>query len=468
MQINSILVAKKNSIYVYGLESLKLTQRSKVTLETDKSGHEKCTCSCTAFKVVNHCIHTKICGPILINKEWAEVYSVGRTSTELMSGQVGCIVYREKKTEPVLLPPIDSASHAFEVIEAIKGDTFDGDFISPTGSWLRLKNEVESAFNRGLTLTNTEITEVFMSESDDEEEAPVEAKRKKVVSDPEIPVPAWSSLKRPDDFWVDKDVWESLLWCGSNGDNALLLGPTGAGKTELCYRVNKALGTGIEPFNFGASQEARSMLIGNTHFNAEKGTFFKPSRFVTAIQERDGTILLDELTRCRDYSALNMILTLMDGQRYVALDEAEEAGVVYRGDMVAFMATANVGYEYTGTEAVDRALKDRFALKINLDYPPDNEEYAILLKRYPKVPKTFAKKLVDTARDQRNLAKEGEYEESISTRMMLDCCKCVCGGLNTKAAVSMTILGCFSQEGGAESQRFKLVQLIQKRASELV
>ena len=66
---------------------------------------------------------------------------------------------------------------------------------------------------------------------------------------------------------------------------------------------------------------------------------------------------LDELSRAgRD--AFNILLPLLDGQGYLPLDEAEDAAVVHRAPGVSFLATANLGMEYTGTEPLDLALKD--------------------------------------------------------------------------------------------------------------
>ena len=43
---------------------------------------------------------------------------------------------------------------------------------------------------------------------------------------------------------------------------------------------------------------------------------------------------------------------------------------------MVFFATANIGQEYTGTRALDRALHDRFCV-VKLDYPPMDAEVAL-------------------------------------------------------------------------------------------
>jgi MoxR-like ATPase len=86
----------------------------------------------------------------------------------------------------------------------------------------------------------------------------------------------------------------------------------------LCGLVADAFGRELVRFNCGAMSEPRSTLIGNTHLDRDKGTWFQPSRFVAAVQKAGTCILLDELSRA-PREAFNILLPLMDGQRYLAL-----------------------------------------------------------------------------------------------------------------------------------------------------
>ena len=193
----------------------------------------------------------------------------------------------------------------------------------------------------------------------------------------------WRLAKPPaDEFFVTDEVWEQLCYVVNRGKNVLLTGPSGCGKSELCYRVAEAAGRAIEPFNCGAMSEPRSSLIGNTHFDREKGTWFAESRFVRAVQKKGTCLLLDEISRSgRD--AFNILLPLLDAQGYLAIDEAEGAPVVKRAESVMFFATANLGMEYTGAEPLDKALADRFPVVIAIDFPPLDQEFALLSWRCP-------------------------------------------------------------------------------------
>ena len=68
-------------------------------------------------------------------------------------------------------------------------------------------------------------------------------------------------------------------------------------------------------------------LLGDTKYDKEAGTWFKPSRFVNAIQ-KNSFIMLDEVTRDRTGDLANILMPVLDGQKYLALDESEDADSV--------------------------------------------------------------------------------------------------------------------------------------------
>lgn len=451
-----------------------------------KSGYKVGTverkCSCAAFRIRRReaCTHLELLDAV--GWKWGGLYSISDEVRPIKPDDVGVILSDDKGGRKlVMVPPPDASINAYEILKAIEsGESVValGD-VSAKRSYCRWMAEMTEAFNTGQNLTaptiislkvplSGEITLEAWAAGSIDLEPPVaggtEAKSKpksKIVEGP------WAKIEKPDDFYVSDDVWEALLYAGSSGGRVLLLGPTGSGKSELAYRAAKSLGIQIEPFNFGAMQEPRISLIGNTHFNKETGTLFKKSRFISAIEKESMIVLLDEVSRS-NRDAANILLPLLDSQGYMSLDEAEDSAVIYRGKSVAFFATANVGYEYTGTDALDRAFMDRFEFKIELDYPPVDAELKIASQRYPKSPKVILRKIVETANQQREMAKAGDFETTISTRMVLDAVRAISMGVNPKTAVKHVIMGCFPSEGGGESERIKLLTLFQKRAAELV
>jgi MoxR-like ATPase len=283
-------------------------------------------------------------------------------------------------------------------------------------------------------------------------------------SPPEIARDASSGWRLPrpaeDEFFVSEEVWEQLCYAVNQGENLLLIGPTGCGKSEVCYLLASAAGKRIEPFNLGATTEPRAALIGNTHLD-RSGTRFVESRFIRAIRDPNCCVLLDELSRAgRD--CFNILLPLLVGQGYMALDEGEDAAIVRRAPGVSFLATANLGMEYTGTEQMDLALKDRFPVTITMDFPPFEQELEIICKRCPGLNKSHARRLLKVAKRERELGRDGDFVGMISTRALLAAGRQIAAGVSPENAFKFCILNRFSNDGGDSSERARLLQIFQK------
>ena len=82
-----------------------------------------------------------------------------------------------------------------------------------------------------------------------------------------------------------------------------------------------------------------------------------------------------------------------------------------------FIATANIGAEYTGTSQMDRALVDRFFMH-ELEYMDADNEEKVIAKRCG-IEASEAKIIVETARTVRNLYSKGELSSTVSTRETL-------------------------------------------------
>jgi MoxR-like ATPase len=270
-------------------------------------------------------------------------------------------------------------------------------------------------------------------------------------------------LSKPpeDEFYVPDDVWEQLCYANGQGKNVLATGPSGCGKTELFYRVATASHRPIVTVNCGAMSEPRSTLIGNTHFDHGKGTYFTQSRFAQAVQRGDCCILLDEISRASP-DAFNILLTVMDWQGYLAPDESEDGVVIRRAPGVIFFATANLGMEYTGADQLDRAVAERFPTIIAMDFPPLEKERRLLRHRCPGLSQKDAIRLVEVAAQQRALARDGEFVGSISTRALLAAGEQIAAGISFENALKYCILTRFSADGGEASEQVKLLQVVQR------
>ena len=268
---------------------------------------------------------------------------------------------------------------------------------------------------------------------------------------------------KPDGLFMDELKWKYLLRSAVRGKNIMMVGPTGCGKTLAAQSLVKSLERPDFYFNLGATQDPRATLIGNTHFDKVKGTFFSESAFVKAIKTPNAIILLDEISRAHP-EAWNILMTVLDqGQRYLRLDEAEGSPIVKVASGVTFIATANIGNEYTSTRIMDRAIMDRFTT-IEMDLLDKQSEYDLLKMIYPEADEYSLNALAEIANTTRDLIKSdaGKVTTIVSTRVNVEAAGLIYDGFSLMEAAEIAILPYFSNDGGLDSERVFMKQLVQK------
>ena len=268
---------------------------------------------------------------------------------------------------------------------------------------------------------------------------------------------------KPADLEMSDIKWKYLVRSALRGKNIMMVGPAGCGKTQAAKALPEATGRPFFYFNLGATQDPRSTLIGNTHFK-DGQTTFDESAFVKAIQTENAVVLLDELSRAHP-EAWNILMTVLDeGQRYLRLDEDVNAPTIKVASGVSFIATANIGTEYTSTRVLDRALMDRFEI-IEVDILSKEREQALLTLRYGKtIPADMIHAVADIADSTRKewRSEEGKLTTMISTRMTVRVCELLADGFTLNEAAEVAIVPFFDASGGSDSERTFVKQIIQK------
>jgi MoxR-like ATPase len=270
------------------------------------------------------------------------------------------------------------------------------------------------------------------------------------------------SLK-PQELVMTDLKWKYLIRSAVRAKNIMMTGPAGCGKTMAAKALVKGLDRPDFYFNLGATQDPRATLIGNTHFDQKKGTFFSESAFVKAIKTPNAVVLLDELSRAHP-DAWNILMTVLDqGQRYLRLDEAEGSPIVKVAEGVTFIATANIGNEYTSTRVMDRAILDRF-VTIEMDVLNDDQEFGLLKFMFPEVSEDTLKAIAEIAHHTRtqSMSDSGKVTSMISTRASVEMAGLVYDGFNLFEAAEISIFPFFSNDGGVDSERTYIKQLVQK------
>ena len=270
------------------------------------------------------------------------------------------------------------------------------------------------------------------------------------------------SLK-PTELVMEELKWKYLIRSAVRAKNIMMTGPSGCGKTMASKALVKALDRPDFYFNLGATQDPRATLIGNTHFDKQKGTFFMESAFVTALKTPNAVILLDELSRAHP-DAWNILMTVLDqGQRYLRLDEAEGSPIVNVAEGVTFIATANIGNEYTSTRVMDIAILDRF-VTIEMNVLDDVQELGLLKFMFPEVKEYDLKAIAEISHHTRtqSMSENGKLTSMVSTRASVEMAGLIYDGFELNEAAEISIYPFFSQDGGVDSERTYVKQLVQK------
>ena len=340
---------------------------------------------------------------------------------------------------------------------AFNGDYLIGRFPSTNGNkgyaWRRVTDKVMSALNAGETLNPLNNPNI-----QDSSEIEVPTDHAEVLSF----IHSSYSLK-PQGLMMNELKWKYLIRSAVRGKNIMMTGPAGCGKTMAAKSVVNSLDRPDYYFNLGATQDPRSTLIGNTHFDTTKGTYFSQSLFVEAIQTPNAVILLDELSRAHP-DAWNILMTVLDyGQRYLRLDEQNGSDTIKVADGVTFVATANIGNEYTSTRVMDKALMDRFTI-VEMDVLNEADETSLLNYMFPNVDSsvlTSVAKIASLTRTESN-SETARINSGISTRTTVELCGLLYDGFSLEESAEVSIYPQYDSVGGVDSERTFVKQIVQK------
>ena len=197
------------------------------------------------------------------------------------------------------------------------------------------------------------------------------------------------------------------------------------------------LGLPLYTFDMGSMIDPISSLLG-VHRLEDGKSIFDYAKFTQVIQE-PCVILLDELNRA-SLACNNVLFPCLDDRRKLSIEIACGKGVreIKVHPEVTFIATANIGSEYSGTQIMDKALVNRF-FPLELGLIPSKEEEQVLVKR-TGVDAKSSKLIVKVANNIRSLSKKEEISGSLSIRETLMVANLVSDGWDLGKAMEMVYL----------------------------
>ncbi len=157
--------------------------------------------------------------------------------------------------------------------------------------------------------------------------------------------------------------------------NILTTGNQGCGKSTLVRQFAHIYQRPMATFQVGLLLES-GQLFGQQRLKGGE-TYYQEFLFPKAIQTPGCVVHLEEINRSETPHALNELFSVLSEDRSIWIDEL---GFVEVAPRVIFFATMNEGDEFSGTEALDAALKDRF-YRIHLEYLPHDVEKEVLVRK---------------------------------------------------------------------------------------
>lgn len=339
-------------------------------------------------------------------------------------------------------------------IEKTRGRTKSGFTQKSDGNWYKIVTPEELK-----VIVNSKITNFEEIESEYEIGQPKDCSfQSRVLSEDRIeggvfypkPDPSYISASNITNLFKNINKLSDI-----SPQNIRLIGPHGCGKTELAIQYAAQYNMPILIMDCANLRESRDWF---GHKTAKDGSvFWKESQFDKCVTSGGHVILLDEINRTSP-SVLNTLLPLLDDRRFTYLEE--KGDIIKVGKKTVFFATMNEGAGYTGASSIDFALEDRFPRLIELNYLLNSQEIQLLVNR-TGISNSDANKLVDIANTirKKNMGLDASFSKSVSTRQLISIAQdFVVGGVPT---LEYTLTNHFSSEGGRESERAAILQMVQ-------
>lgn len=227
----------------------------------------------------------------------------------------------------------------------------------------------------------------------------------------------------------------------------LLVGETGTGKTSIIRQLAKD--NGVEYFRFAVTGETTTDdLVGKMGLKAGETEF--EGAFLYEHAQKPVYVVIDEINMALP-EVLAVFQSLLDDERKLIVPATNEVIDVHP-DFRLF-ATMNPVQEYAGTKELNKALKSRFGMTIEVDYVKPEVEVQIV-KQKCNIKIEQANTIVDFAIMARKAKKEDQIFYTCSTRDLIQWGDLL-GKLPMQTAFELTVLNKSEQDAPTLKEMYK-------------
>lgn len=222
-------------------------------------------------------------------------------------------------------------------------------------------------------------------------------------------------------YYFEEENTKLTLAAITMGKSAYISGPTQCGKTSLYMQTLQRLGKACLRMNMNGDATVRNFL-GHTRADPGKGTYY--SYGALPICMMGGlTLILDEV----DYTPPQIAAVthpVLEGSRQLYIPDTDE--VIHAHPGFSVLATGNTSGKgdpsgvYTGTEIMNTAFLERFAVKMTADYLNSDREEEMLTRRFPTANIGKMRALIKAANLVREAFKQGNLAFTYSTKKLID------------------------------------------------
>lgn len=269
-----------------------------------------------------------------------------------------------------------------------------------------------------------------------------EGKSMKISRFKNPPPPEWRAIK-PDSNYVFPDMQTIVCLMAldrAKRNRAWVGGESGTGKSQLLINIFDRVNYPFVRVQ-GSSSSSRSRLIGSWQIKGRR-TYFQYGPIPLAMKF-GAAVIIDEIDQFPPNVLADLRPVLEEGAHLV-VEETREV-IIAHPDFRVF-ATANTfgAGDETGrfktTQVLSAADRQRFPLKVVLNYLPPETEVKAIMKEFPDIDEETAGRFVKVATAIRNKYSANEIDEPLSLREILAWVDTYEGLGNALAAAHFTFL----------------------------